>query len=305
MNYLLTHSEMSEAFIAISKDFEMFGSVEREGEIIFDRVGEFDEISEGRSRYAPKEFLMQRNENVLLLKQQEKKAVFGVMSCDLKGFYLMDKQVLGKDPFYTERRKNTLFANFVCNEPCEGGFCTSFGGPVLEEYDVQALRSGEKYHLLVSEKYDKYFRNYEREDGAFFSKFKLEFGSKMEALQVDGVENRITWNSGLWKEFASRCISCGACNFSCPTCYCFDLYDDGDERKREWDSCILSGFTSSSAGNNRKDLDERLRQRFYHKFVYFKKSKDEYLCTGCNRCVEDCPVGIDIKEVINHNYSGE
>jgi len=296
---------MRDAFIAISKDFEMFGSVERDGEIIFDRVREFDEISEGRSRYAPKEFLIQRNENVLLLQQQQKRAVLGVKSCDLKGFYLMDKQVLGKDPFYTERRKNTLLANIVCNEPCEGGFCTSFGGPVLEEYDVQVLRAGEKYHLLVSEKYDKYFQNYEQEDGAFFTEFNREFNSKLDALHVDGIESRITWNSGLWKEFASRCISCGACNFSCPTCYCFDLYDDGNERKREWDSCILSGFTTSSAGNTRKGLDERLRQRFYHKLVYFKKSKDEYLCTGCNRCVEDCPVGIDIKEVITYDYSEE
>lgn len=305
MNFLLSKDEMKEVFAAISKDFETFGTIEKEGEVIFDKVNDFEHISEKRSRYAPKEFLIRRNENVLLLEEQTRRAVFGIKSCDLKGFYQMDKQILGKDPFYTERREKTLFVNFVCNEPCDGGFCTSFGGPVLDQYDLQVLRDGKDYHIMVSDKFKGYFNDYREEGDSFFSRFSESFNSKMDVLPVDGLEERMKWNSGLWKEFASRCISCGACNFSCPTCYCFDLYDDENERKREWDSCILSGFTSSSAGNVRKDLDERLRQRFYHKYVYFKKSKGEYLCTGCNRCVEDCPVGIDIKEVITHDYSIE
>ena len=305
MNYLLTGEEMRNAFLKISKDLETYGTVEKEGEIVFDRVEDFNQISESRSRYAPKEFLFTRNENVLLLQEHEKKAIFGIKSCDLKGFYIMDKQVLGKDPFYTEKRKKTFFVNFICNEPCDGGFCSSFGGPILEDYDLQILRNGERYHVIVSERYKGYFDSFKKEDDSVFAEFGTRFNSKMSQLPVEGIENRMKWETPLWKEFASRCISCGACNFSCPTCYCFDLYDDHDERKREWDSCILSGFTSSSAGNVRKKLNERLRQRFYHKFVYFKKSQDAYLCTGCNRCVEDCPVDIDIKEVITHDYSRE
>ena len=305
MNYILTREEMRDAFKAISKDFETFGAVEREGEIVFDRVEAFERVSEERSRYAPKEFLISRNENVLILEDYGKTAVFGVKSCDLKGFYLMDRQILGKDPFYTEKREKTLFANFVCNEPCEGGFCSSFGGPVLDQYDLQILRNEEKYHVAVSQRYDGYFNSFQREDGSYLRDFNDRFNEKMDILPVDGLESRMKWSSALWKDYASRCISCGACNFSCPTCYCFDLYDEGEDRKREWDSCILAGFTSSSAGNIRKDLDERLRQRFYHKFVYFKRSSDTYLCSGCNRCVEDCPVEIDIKEVISHDYSEE
>ncbi|MEM0134678.1 MAG: 4Fe-4S dicluster domain-containing protein [Thermoplasmatales archaeon] len=305
MNYILSREEMATLFNSISKDFETYGAVEKDGEVIFDRVDDFGQISEKKSRYAPKEFLIKRNENVLLLEEQQKKAVFGIKSCDLKGFYLMDKQVLNRDPFYTERRNKTLFVNFVCESPCEGGFCSSFGGPVLNEFEIQVLKSGNEYHIMVSDKYDKYFEKFRKEGESFFADFKEEFKNKMPPLKVEGLERNIKWNSSLWKDFASRCISCGACNFSCPTCYCFDLYDEGEERKREWDSCILSGFTSSSAGNIRNGLEDRLRQRFYHKFVYFKKAKDEFLCSGCNRCVDDCPVGIDIKEVITHDYSSE
>ncbi len=296
---------MEELFLRISKDYETYGTIEKDGEIVFSAIRSFDQIIDKRSRYAPKEYLISRNENVLEMPKPEKKAVFGIRSCDLKGFYIMDKQIYGKDIFYTVKRDNTLFVNFVCKEPCEGGFCSSFGGPILDDYQIQVIPENGKYIVMASNKYDHYLEGFERIDSFDREEFNEKFNRLMPALPVEGIENRIKWNSILWKEYASICISCGACTFSCPTCYCFDLYDTEDQRLREWDSCILAGFTSSSAGNIRPDLDERLRQRFYHKFVYYKKSKDVYLCTGCNRCTEDCPVDIDIKEVILHDYSKE
>ena len=32
----------------------------------------------------------------------------------------------------------------------------------------------------------------------------------------------------LWEETAHRCLNCGVCTFLCPTCYCFDTYDELD-----------------------------------------------------------------------------
>lgn len=305
MIYLLSNEEMEEFFARIKNDYETFGAVEVNNEVIFDRVQKFGQVSEKRSRYAPKEFLIARNENVLSVPRTNKKAVFGIKSCDLKGFYLMDKQILGKDPFYTAKRESTLFVNFVCDKKCEGGFCSSFGGPLLEEYQIQILRDRKGYYVLTAEEYSAYFKEFRKVSDSGVKEIMKSFSNSSEMLVVDGIENKIKWNSNLWEKFAFECISCGACNYSCPTCYCFDLYDTAGQRLREWDSCILTGFTSTSAGNIRNKLDERLRQRFYHKFVYYKKSKDEYLCTGCYRCVEDCPVGIDIKEVISHDYENE
>lgn len=297
--------EMEILFSRIKEDYETYGTIDRDGDIIYDRINSFKDVRDSRSRYAPKEFLITRNENVLQAPIPEKKAVFGIRSCDLKGFYIMDKQIYGKDPFYTTKRDNTLFINFVCTEPCDGGFCSSFGGPILDYFQIQVIPFGEKFVVMVSREFEKYFHGFTTAENIDIDKIRKDFDSKMPALPVNGIENRIKWNSILWKNYASICISCGACNFSCPTCYCFDLYDTEDKRMREWDSCILSGFTSSSAGNIRPELDARLRQRFYHKYVYYKKSKDEYLCTGCNRCTEDCPVDIDIKEVITYDYSKE
>ncbi|PYB69168.1 ferredoxin [Thermoplasma sp. Kam2015] len=306
MIYELTEKDMERLLQKIGEEYDVFGSKEELGEVVFSKISSFSEVSEKKSSYSPKDFLIKRSENILEIPRVEKKAVFGVKSCDLRGFYLMDLQILNKDPFYTVRRQNTLFINFVCTEKCPGGFCTSFGGPVLDDYDIQVLHIGQSYFVEADPRYEGYLAGFRPAlDQDVFVKHSEEFNRKYGKIELNGIEKRMKWSSKLWTEFANYCISCGACNYSCPTCYCIDVYDDETGRKKEWDSCILEGFTRTAAGNVRPDLSDRLRQRFYHKFKYYKLSKGEYLCTGCNRCVDDCPVDIDIKEVITHDYDKE
>jgi len=307
--YSLNGHEIAELFERIKKDFETYGTIDVQGDVIFSKIEKYHELKIARSDKPPKEFLIGRNENVLTLPEPSKKAVFGVMSCDLKGFYIMDRQIYGKDPFYTIKRENTIFVNYVCTEPCKTGFCSAFGGPLMDDYQIQVVNyEKDKYVVYVNDKYDSYFKGFKQASNDEISKVEnlmKRFNEKQEKHNVEGIENRIKWNSKLWDKYAKICIQCGACNYSCPTCYCFDLNDVGDERIREWDSCILAGFTRTSAGNPRENLSSRLRQRFYHKFVYYKKSRGVYLCTGCNRCTDDCPVDIEIKEVIDHDYDSE
>ena len=305
MIFVMNKTEMETLFQRIHSDYETFGAVKESGEVVFDRIGSFSEVSDEKSSYAPKDFLITRSANILEVPKPEKKAIFGVKSCDLRGFQIMDLQILGKDMSYTTRRQNTLFVNFVCTEMCHGGFCTAFGGPVLIEYDIQVMRSGDEYYVQASENVKGYFKDFRPSEHDPFADYNDQFSHRNGKIETDGIEKRMKWSSSLWAEYAKRCISCGACNYSCPTCYCVDIYDDEDGRKQEWDSCILEGFTRTSAGNIRPDLSDRLRQRFFHKYRYYKLSRDEYLCTGCNRCVDDCPVDIDIKEVITHDYTVE
>lgn len=35
-----------------------------------------------------------------------------------------------------------------------------------------------------------------------------------------------------------------------------------------------------------------------HKFKYYRDKFEKTLCTGCGRCVRNCPVGIDIHAVV-------
>jgi ferredoxin len=52
----------------------------------------------------------------------------------------------------------------------------------------------------------------------------------------------------------------------------------------------------------RSEKSERLRNRFLCKFLYYASQYDlqeSSSCTGCGRCVEACPVNVDITEILS------
>jgi len=100
----------------------------------------------------------------------------------------------------------------------------------------------------------------------------------------------------VWEERARTCFSCGSCNLVCPTCYCFNMQDDvswdlkAGTRGREWDGCLLDGFTEVAGGHEfRKHRFNRFRHRLYRKAKYVpEKIGGQIACVGCGRCVSAC-----------------
>ena len=126
--------------------------------------------------------------------------------------------------------------------------------------------------------------------------------------------------SPLWAEISERCLSCRACAYVCPTCRCFDLRDEAlpaqngsqvYERVRSWDSCAGARYRQIAGGHNpRAEKVARLRNRFLCKFYYYPEQYangqdqagsacEPTACTGCGRCIDACPVNIDIREVLD------
>ena len=110
----------------------------------------------------------------------------------------------------------------------------------------------------------------------------------------------------VWKEVAERCYSCGSCNTTCPTCFCFNIDDEFDltlasgVRKRTWDSCQLLDFARVAGGHNfRGDRWQRVRHRWHRKFLYLYRQFGRPYCTGCGRCSRACTADINIVDVIN------
>ena len=110
------------------------------------------------------------------------------------------------------------------------------------------------------------------------------------------------YDNALWDSLHEKCIGCGTCTFLCPTCHCFDILDEGadkGERIRIWDSCMFPLFTLHASGSNpRPTGKQRFRQRVMHKFKYFVDNNGRAACTGCGRCIEYCPVNLDIRVVL-------
>jgi formate hydrogenlyase subunit 6/NADH:ubiquinone oxidoreductase subunit I len=110
----------------------------------------------------------------------------------------------------------------------------------------------------------------------------------------------------LWREISERCYSCGSCNTTCPTCFCFDINDEfdlglsGGKRVRSWDSCQLQEFALVAGGHNfRRIRWQRVRHRWHRKFLYLFRNFDRPYCTGCGRCSRACTADINLVDVSN------
>ncbi|MBA7606543.1 hypothetical protein ES703_13693 [subsurface metagenome] len=127
--------------------------------------------------------------------------------------------------------------------------------------------------------------------------------SHKKVPRVDIDNTVMKFDSSIWEAESERCIGCGTCTFLCPTCHCFTIEHAGSIKKgkviRSWDTCQFQAYTLEASGSNpRPNKEQRLRQRLYHKYKYFYDNFNEFLCVGCGRCINLCPVNIDVREIM-------
>jgi sulfhydrogenase subunit beta (sulfur reductase) len=67
---------------------------------------------------------------------------------------------------------------------------------------------------------------------------------------------------------------------------------------RNWDSCMFPCSPCTAPVTTHAGKVQRVRQRFMHKLKYYvDKYENGIQCVGCGRCVNHCPVNIDIRKV--------
>jgi ferredoxin len=127
-------------------------------------------------------------------------------------------------------------------------------------------------------------------------------GRMGRSLDVDGVREALLQNPEhpRWEQVAARCLTCGSCTMSCPTCFCTTVDDvlslraDRTERWRKWDTCFSVEFSYMHGGSVRSSPRSRYRQWLTHKLATWQDQFGVPGCVGCGRCITWCPVGIDI-----------
>lgn len=251
------------------------------------------------------------------------RVVFGVRPCDAGGLKMLDalfSQQEPVDPYYARRRANTTLIGLACQELGPTCFCTSMGGAPDDPsgMDVMLYPADEGYLVHAVTEVGQ----------ALLSATPLEVdrapqgGADWRAAYVydpvDHVDLPVSsaWSAQFeddyWDRLAERCLSCRICAYVCPTCRCFDVRDEAlpsdnghsrYERIRCWDSCAGEVYRRIAGGHNpRAAKGQRLRNRFLCKFDYYPRqySLGTAACTGCGRCIDACPVNIDITEVMAH-----
>ena len=242
--------------------------------------------------------------------------LFGVRACDARSFDILDRVFLAEpaDTFYQQRRAHGTVVTMACGEPEETCFCTSFGIDAADPAgDVTAWTvENAVYFRANTEKGEKLLAGLHlaEDDGKQVEAWQKKARKALEKLPIgklkldgfDGEHMLEKFNRPEWQQLSEACLGCGTCTFVCPTCQCYDVKDfnTGDEIKRFrcWDSCMYSDFTKMSAGQPRPTQKERFRQRFMHKLVYFPMNNDGIFgCVGCGRCLQKCPIHMNIVKV--------
>lgn len=250
---------------------------------------------------------------------EQRFAFVGVRGCDLAAIRTLGT-VLGADPGgYTARVLADLVVVAVdCTEPGGVCFCTSMGtGPA-------AGAGGRGYDLALTERIDDRGHRFLVEAATAVGRRLLARIPHDDATAADVEEARAAVDDAsgrmgrsmpdvdlrallraardepVWEDVADRCLTCGNCTMVCPTCFCTSAEDvselggEGTERRQRWASCFELDFSHLHGGDVRTSGASRYRQWMTHKLGTWFDQFGSSGCVGCGRCIDWCPVGIDI-----------
>lgn len=334
MKYI-SHSNFVKFLETLKNGYQVYVPVKKENQRFYKKYTEFTDdivIGEVRGLEPLKAFFVSAKEKIVEgfspdIPHSEDKpyAIVGAKSCDLQSLKIQDhvfKDHDFEDPFYIKNREQNLIITADCTCVIETCFCSALEEkPYPEEsFDINLseLRGG----FIVQDGSEK-GQELLAKNSSLFEEAKQELISERDQNRervVNQLQDNVkefdvpksdvyrgiierNFESDIWQDQAKTCVECGACTSICPTCHCFLLYDQKDEKRmarfRMWDSCMLKNYARVAGGANpRGKLWMRLRNRFEKKFDFFPKVADMYACTGCGRCISACPAKIDIRKVL-------
>ncbi|MGI6106250.1 MAG: 4Fe-4S dicluster domain-containing protein [Raoultibacter sp.] len=329
---ILAKEKLSALLDELAKEKTVYVPSEHDGQTMFAPYQPASNVSFGGAKtdVSPKETLFPQTETLYTyeklgedvtikeVKTTTDQIIFGLRSCDAYSIETLDKVFLTRgyvDTPYYERRINTLIVALACTKPDRACFCTSFGidPSRAKEADIQMADCGDFYAVeAINEKGSEALASWDsfleptndivNESVQKLAEQRIEFQIE---LNTDSVKEKIDtlFEDPYWADLSMKCLNCGTCAFVCPTCHCFDMSQQNKGntgyRFRTWDSCMFTEYSLMAGNHNpRPTKKARLRNRFMHKLSFYDERYGSSMCSGCGRCIEKCPVGIDISRVI-------
>jgi ferredoxin len=339
---LIHHANLLKIVDLLRRDHEVVAPFRGRGrdtffDVVTDANRDLVQIHLPNPYYPPKRYVMPHIQRLLKIRtgadaavevarEEKKRAIFGIRSCDVAGIFHLDRFYLGntfKDSYYEQFRKNLFLVNVVCSDPnldidtdcfC---VCSDTGPAARDHFDLQLMDLGQGEFLAVagSDKGEALFSQ------PFFTKAAPEHIERRRAILSEArklFKITTSWYSAAiryitrggikdetWKIVGDRCLECGGCSYVCPACTCFTVSEKKTgpnevERVRMWDACALSGFTRMAGGHNpRQAVHDRRNRRFFRKLAhYFIQRELSMACVGCGRCVSVCHGDVGMPSVV-------
>jgi sulfhydrogenase subunit beta (sulfur reductase) len=333
---VLTQAQLEAWLNDLAKKVNLVAPVNQEGKTMYKSLAGIGNPASAvawdfeRTDMSPKTWLFPATEPILTVEQGTQTRVleapapaptvlFGVRPCDARGALAIDALFLDQEPRdgqYGRHRELTTLIGLACPQMWETCFCTVVGGAPngtagldLLLTQVPGTSEGETGYAVqvISEKGKQLAESMPGEQRSL---------ALPEPVRKDGLPTLSSSDKWLehfearfWQTVGDRCLGCRVCTFVCPACRCFDVRDEVVsrqpglqvfERLRAWDACTVSAYRRIAGGHNPRPTQlARLRNRFYCKFVYYPDDFGPLGCVGCGRCIDACPVGIDILEVVS------
>ena len=249
---------------------------------------------------------------------RQKQLIFGIRPCDAKALSILDMTFKDayQDPYYLNRRQNTVLVGLGCANPYDSCFCTTLGGSpsdtdgvdlmltdIGDEFIVEAVTEAGKELLSKTASLSQ------ATEGDLTKAKKIKEAAYQKVtrkINTKDIDKRLLASfddQGYWQKVAAKCLSCGICTLLCPTCYCFDINDEMSDKRgarfRTLDSCAFSVYTKMPVENPRAEKWKRIRNRVCHKYEFYPLLFNTIACTGCGRCIRLCPVNWDITQTLN------
>lgn len=319
--FVLALTEFGEVHIPKAKGKESY---------IFDKMESPDEIAWEylRTIAPPKKYMTPPRESLLRYntaegyrevdaEYEQRMILFGLHPCDIHGIRILDEVFSGEynDTYYFQRRKDVIIIGLSCI-PDDKCFCRSMGTDFVESgYDLFLSELHDSYLLAIGSglgdqivrKAEDYLRTPTESDRREYLEIRNRRREQFEVeLDISDLPYILDLEreSEVWDDIGAQCLVCGSCSMVCPTCYCFNVYDQQDlngengERLREWDACLYKNYTRVAGGETFRDTRaDRVKNRYLHKQRHFVEEYGRPSCVGCGRCVDACPAGINVVEV--------
>lgn len=323
MGFILSSDAMNKVLHALAKDYQIYAPTCQRGKgrfsdtdlIAYGPIASInDVVFDSKSYFSPKEIYFPITQTLFYFTEQEyrepqsnpKGLLIFMRSCDIHAVSRLDRILLENgpqpDPYYQTLRSKVKFVLMDCPSSFDNCFCVSMGTNCTDQYSFSIRQEKGQYLCDVAD-FIELFSSH----GTPQAVSPLFVSENHKEVHIPEHLDPSVAQSSIWEEYKTRCISCGRCNTSCPTCSCFTMQDlfyqenpNCGERRRVWASCQIDGFSDMAGGHSfRQDQGQRMRFKVMHKVYDFKKRFGLHMCVGCGRCDDVCPEYISFAQCVN------